>query len=284
MSVLICDSNSEVWYSRLQELNVPFIAMPYTIGDEEYAYDLGEKTDFKSFYKRLENGEIAKTQAFNPDNYKEIIEPYFKKGEDVLYVSFSHEMSGTFNQLFKALEELKERYPERKCTVFNTKSISLGAGIQVEEAAKMKNAGASDEEIIEFLETFSKRAKVYFVVDDLMHLKRGGRLTATAAFAGKLLGIKPLLTVDETGSLGAKEKIMGKRKAVRTIADRVIKELTGTEYTVYVVDADAEQEGEELASIIREKRPEAKIKRQTIGPVVGAHCGRGTLGVIFIGD
>ncbi|MBQ5926673.1 MAG: DegV family protein [Clostridia bacterium] len=284
MSVLICDSNGEVWFSRLKELNVPFISMPYTIGGEEYYYDLGEQTDFKKFYSQLKSGEIAKTMALNPENYKEIIEPYFQKGEDLLYVSFSHEMSGTFNQLSKALEELKESYPERKCTVFNTKSISLGAGIQVEEAAKLKNAGKSDEEILAFLEDFSKRVKVYFVVDDLMHLKRGGRLTATAAFAGKLLNIKPLLTVDENGCLGAKEKIMGKRKSIRALADKVIKDMTGSEYTVYVVDADCKEDGDELAKMITEQRADAQIVRQTIGPVIGAHCGGGTLGVIFVGD
>lgn len=284
MSVLICDADGELWYTRQEELGVDCISMPYSYGGEEYYYDLGKNTDFKKFYAAVRNGEIPKTMALNPQEYVDILEKYFSKGEDVLYVSFSHAMSGTFEHLHTALGILKEKYPDRICTVFDTKSISLGAGIQMEYAAELKNKGASDEEILSFLQTFTDRIAEYFVVDDLMHLKRGGRLSGFAAFAGTLLSIKPILTIDENGSLGVLEKISGKRKALRKIADRVIEELTGTEYTVYVLDADVPTEGDLLADMIREKRPEAKIVRQTVGPVIGSHCGPGTVGAIFVAD
>ena len=130
MSVLICDSNGELWHTRVKELGLDCISMPYSIKGEEFFYDLGEKTDFKYFYDSVRGGEIPKTQALNPEDYKRILTPYFERGEDVLYVSFSHKLSGTFAQLDAAYKELKERYPDRKLTVFNTKSISLGAGIQ----------------------------------------------------------------------------------------------------------------------------------------------------------
>lgn len=284
MSVLICDSNCELWHSRVEELGIDYISMPYCYGGEEYNYDLGKATDFNKFYTAVKGGVVPKTMALNPENYKEILTPYFAKGEDVLYVSFSHEMSGTFSQLQKALEELKGEYPERKCTVFNTKSISLGAGIQVEAAAELKNKGATDEEILEFLKNFTNRVSMYFVVDNLMHLKRGGRLSATSAVAGTVLGIKPMLTTNEKGGLTVCEKIVGKKKVLRTLADKVVNELTGTEYSVYVVDADCKEDGDELAELIKARRPEAKIVRQIIGPVIGSHCGPGTLGVICVAD
>ena len=284
MSVLIIDADGELWYTKQAELGVECIKMPYSYSGEEYYYDLGKNTDFNKFYAAVRGGEIPTTMALNPDEYVAILEKYFSQGEDVLYVSFSHAMSATFDHLQTALNRLKEKYPKRKCTVFDTKSICLGAGIQMEYAAELKNAGASDKEIIAKLTEFRDRVAVYFVVDDLMHLKRGGRLSGIAAFAGTLLSLKPILTIDEKGSLKVFEKITGKRKALRKMADRVISELTGTEYSVYIVDADCPEDGDLLAQMIKERRPEAKIARQILGPVIGAHCGPGTIGVIFIAD
>ncbi|MBR7177102.1 MAG: DegV family protein, partial [Clostridia bacterium] len=260
------------------------ISMPYTYNDNEYYYDLGKNTDLKKFYQALRDGAIPKTMALNPQEYYEIIEKHYAAGNDVLYVSFSHAMSGTFNHLNTALNMLAEKYPDRKTTVFNTNSISLGAGIQMEYAAELKNKGASDEEILAFLKEFTNRSVVYFVVDDLMHLKRGGRLSGFAAFAGTLLSLKPILTIDAEGKLGVLEKVAGKKKAIRSIADKVNKTLTGLEYRVYVLDADCPADGDMLADLIKQAHPDANIIRQTVGPVIGAHCGPGTVGAIFIAD
>ncbi len=284
MSVLICDSNCELWYSKAEELGLDYISMPYYINGEEYYYDLGKNTDFKAFYSAIRGGAMPTTMALNPENYKDILTPYFERGEDVLYVSFSHAMSGTFNSLDMALKELKEIYPERTCTIFDTKAISLGAGLQVEAAAQLKKEGKSDEEILEFLKDFTNRLGCYFVVDDLMHLKRGGRLSAVAAVAGTMLGLKPILTFNENGGLSVCEKVIGRKKAMRLLAERAVNELTETQYPVYVIDGDCPEEGDQLAKMIAEKRPDAKICRQTIGPVIGTHCGPDTLAVLFIGE
>lgn len=285
MSVLLCDSNCELWHTRAEELGLDYISMPYYVEEKEYRYDLGKNTDFRAFYDAVRGGAVPKTQALNPEDYKEILTPYFEKGEDVLYVSFSHKMSGTFNYLDIALRELKEKYPERKCTVFNTNGISLGAGIQVEQAALMKKAGASDEEILAFLKEFTDRVAVYFVVDDLMHLKRGGRLSGFAAVAGTLLSLKPVLTFNEEGGLSVLTKVGGRKKAISTLAAHVAEELRDADkYSVYIVDADCKEDGDRLRDLILEKRPEAQIVRQIVGPVIGSHCGPGTLGVIFVAD
>ena len=285
MSVLLCDSNCELWHTRLKELGLDVISMPYYIKGQEYYYDMGANTDFRAFYDAVRGGEIPKTQALNPEDYKRILTPYFEAGEDVLYLSFSHKMSGTFQYLDLALAELKEVYPERKCTVFDTASISLGAGIQVEQAALMKKAGASDEEILKFLRSFTDRVAVYFAVDDLMHLKRGGRLSGFAAVAGTMLGLKPVLTFNEEGGLSVLTKQSGRRKAISYLAGKVIEELRDEDsYPVYVVDADCPEDGDRLRDLILEKRPRANVIRQIVGPVIGAHCGPGTLGVIFVAD
>lgn len=283
MSVLICDSNGELWHTRAKELGLDYISMPYLINDEMYFYDLGEKTDFRKFYDAVRGGVIPKTQALNPEDYKRILEPYFARGEDVLYASFSHAMSGTFQSLDLALRELSARYPDRKCTVFDTKSISLGAGIQAEQAAVLKQQGKSDEEILAFLKEFTNRIGLYFVVDDLMHLKRGGRCSSLAAVAGTLLNLKPMLTVGADGGLSVVSKLGGRKKAISTLANKVIEEMNDESYPVYVVDADCKEEGDRLRDLILAARPNAKVIRQIVGPVIGSHCGPGTLGVIFVG-
>lgn len=284
MSVLLIDADGELWYTRQEALGVQYIAMPYSYGGNEYYYDLGKNTDFAEFYKAVRGGEVPKTMALNPQEYEEILRPIFESGQDVLYVSFSHTMSGTFDHLNTALATLAEEFPERKCTVFDTKSISVGAGMQMEYAAELKNSGATDEQIIEALQRFTDRIAMYFVVDDLMHLKRGGRLSGFAAFAGSLLSLKPVLTTDENGRLTVIAKKAGKKVAMRMLVSEVIEQLTGTEYPVYVVDADCHDDGEWLAEQIRNARPDAQIVRQTVGPVIGSHCGPGTVGVIFVAD
>ena len=283
MSVLLCDSNCELWHTRLKELGVDFISMPYTLEDKEYFYDLGEATDFKAFYDTVRQGKTPITSGLNPENYKDIIGNYFARGEDVLYISFSHAMSGTFNQLNVALNELAEIYPDRKCTIFNTNSISLGAGIQVENAAMLKQQGASDEEILAFLKDFTNKTAMYFVVDDLMHLKRGGRLSAAAAFAGTMLALKPVLTVGAAGGLEVFKKISGKKKALAFMAERFVEELGDETANVYVIDADSPKDGDALAESLKAAFPTINVVRQPIGPVVGAHCGPGTVGLIFVG-
>lgn len=284
MSTMIFDSNGELWYTRAEELGLDYISMPYYIDGQEYFYDLGKATDFRKFYDLVRAGNIPKTQALNPEDYKKFLTPYFERGEHILYISFSHRLSGTFQSLELALRELKESYPDRRCTVFDTNSISLGAGIQVEEAAKLRAKGASDEEILDFLKTFTDRVCVYFVVDDLMHLKRGGRCSGLAAVAGTVLGLKPMLSVGADGGLTVLSKIAGRKKAIRTLAEKVAEELTDESCSVYVVDADCPEEGDRLRDLILEKRPNAHVVRQIVGPVIGSHCGPGTLGVIFVGD
>ena len=284
MSTMIFDSNGELWHTRAEELGLDYISMPYYIDGQEYFYDLGKATDFRKFYDLVRAGNIPKTQALNPEDYKKFLTPYFERGEDILYISFSHRLSGTFQSLELALRELKESYPDRRCTVFDTNSISLGAGIQVEEAAKLRAKGASDEEILDFLKTFTDRVCVYFVVDDLMHLKRGGRCSGLAAVAGTVLGLKPMLSVGADGGLTVLSKIAGRKKAIRTLAEKVVEELTDESCSVYVVDADCPEEGDRLRDLILEKRPNAHVVRQIVGPVIGSQCGPGTLGVIFAGD
>lgn len=280
MSVLFCDSNCELWHDQAKELGLQVIRMPYTIDGKEYYYDLGEATDFAGFYQQLRNKKEAKTSALNQQDYLDYFEPWFAKGEDILYLSFSHKMSATFESMDRAVEELLKKYPGRKFTCFDTRNISDGAGIQVYYAAKLKQEGKSDEEIVAFLNDFTNHVGVYFAVDDLNHLKRGGRISATSAVVGTLVGIKPILTVQD-GSLVNIAKIRGRKRAIMAMFDLYRENVSDLGYDVWVVGADCDADTQLLTELVNEFAPNTTVHRQIVGPVIASHCGPDTIGIIY---
>lgn len=282
MSVLFCDSNCELWHTKIKELGYNVISMPYTIDNKEYYYDNGEKTDFKGFYDMVREGKMPITSALNSTNYYEIFEPFFKKGEEILYVSFSEKMSGTFNFMNQAVEELKEKYPKAKFTRFDTKSISMGAGLQVYLAGKYFREGHTVEETINYLKSITDHVAALFMVDNLNHLKKGGRLSSSSAFFGSLLQIKPILKINNEGSLAVYNKQKGVSKAVQFMAEEVISKYRPIENCpITIVDADCLETAKKLEELIKAALPDVEIWRQPVGPTIGTHCGPGTCGILF---
>lgn len=283
MSVFFTDTDCEMYYTDAEELGMQVIGMPYTIKGEEKVYDFGKNTDIKDFYEKMRSGEIVTTSALNSQDYLNYFEPVLKKGEDVLYVHFSSELSGTFNYMKTAINILNEKYPDRKITCFDTKNISLGGGIQAIEACKLHNSGKSDEEVVEFLNTFKDKVAVYFYVDSLQYLKRGGRISSVSAFFGEALNIKPILTVTEEGKLEKLCTVKGTKKAVDFMLNKFVQEYGNDDkYETFIIDADNKVIGDELADKIRELGKNVNIRRLSVGPVVGAHAGPGTVGLIFV--
>lgn len=284
MSVYFTDSDCEIWYTDVDELGINFLPMPYLIDGKEFAYDMGRNTDFHALYEKMRGGAMPTTAALNPQDYIDAFEPIFARGEDILYVHFSSELSGTFNHLRTALNELKEKYPERKCTMFDTKSICYGAGVIALEGARLHKAGLSDDEIIARLEELKKRLHIEFMVDSLSHLRRGGRISATSAVFGAMLGIKPILKCDKNGKIVKIATQKGKAKALAFMADRAA---ASFDYSreLYLVDADDKVAADLAEKILREKLGDKiKIRRLPVGPVIGAHCGPGTIGFIYFNE
>ena len=234
----------------------------------------------------MRKGSVPKTNALNMNDYIDIFEPVFQSGQDAIYITFSHLMSGTFNQLNTALAELKTKYPDRKVTIVDTKHISLAAGYVVEEAAKLHNSGASDEEVKEFVETFRDKVRVYFTISELVYLKRGGRLTAFKAMMGTLLNLKPIIsTID--GKLDNICKSKGRKHSLKDVCAYLDKDfITGKEvdlsYPITVINADSEDDAKLVEEHIKAKYPDAIVCHQTVGPVIGSHCGPDTIGIVFV--
>lgn len=283
MSVMFCDSNSELWHDLADEVGLKVIKMPYILDGEEYYYDLGKATDFNKFYRSMRGGSTPTTAALNTFNYIEYFEPVLASGEDILYVTFSHEMSATFNYMEEAIAQLKEKYPDRTIRTFDTKSISMGCGFQVYYAALLHQKGATDDEVLAFLEDFTSHVGTYFVVDNLVYLQRGGRISKAKAFGGTMLGLKPVIKVTEQGTLVNCSKVHGAKKVVPALVNLVAEQGENfDQYDIWIMQADCPEQAKELEAQLKEKLgANITVHTTLVGPVVASHCGPGTLGVIF---
>lgn len=283
MSVLFIDTDGELRFDLADEVKANVIRMPYTINGIEYYDDGGRNIDYADFFKKLREGGTSHTSALNANDYIGYFEPYFKKGEDILYISFGSNFSGTFSHMASAIDELKQKYPEASFTRFDTDSISMGAGImQYYGAKKFNECGGNIEKTVEYLNGLKQRIFTMFVVDDLHHLKKGGRISSTLAAFGTLLGLKPVLKITEKGLIENVDKIKGARRVLKYLTEQFEEHCDDTDnYDVWIMEADRKTDAEVLKANILKTHPKANVHIQLVGPVIGTHCGPGTLGIIF---
>ena len=259
--------------------------MPYFIDGEEKLADLGEETDIDDFFTRMRNGASASTAGLNQANYYEILKPYFEKGEDILYMTFSNAMSGTFQYLELALNDLRAEYPNVKYLQFDTKNICMGAGLVVYMGAKYcREHGDDIEATYKYLESIVDHIGIYFVVEDMKYLARGGRISPAKAKIGNFMQIKPVLSVDNSGKLDLCSKQNGMKKAIRYMLDQFDAEYKNIDGApISILDAQNGDAAEDMLAKLKENHPDLKVEiwRQPVGPVIGAHAGPGTVGIIF---
>jgi len=283
MSFIIhTDSACDIRPALLQEWGVGFTPLTFRFDGEDKEYTEAD-LPIKEFYDRMRGGAVAKTAAINMAEFKEAFESYLKEGKDVLYLAFSSGLSTTCNSARMAAEELKEEYPDRKVIVVDTLAASAGQGLIVKLTVDKKNEGASLEETAVYAEGIAPKLAHWFTVDDLVYLKRGGRVSAATAFVGGVLGIKPVLHVDDEGHLISMSKVRGRKPSLIALAKKYA-ELAETPEsgTVFICQGDCREDAEFVAGLI-EKEHGVKVELITdIGPVIGAHSGPGTLAVFFI--
>lgn len=283
MATIFCDTDCELWYTHAQELGLQVIRMPYTIDGEEHLCDLGEETDILDFYKKMREGASASTAGLNQEIYYETFKPFFEKGDDILYIAFSSNLSGTFAYHDLAIARLKEEYPNVKYRKFDTLNICMGAGLLVYMAGKYcREHGDDIDATYNYLEENVSKIGIYFVVDDMKYLARGGRISPAKAKMGNLMNIKPVLTVTEEGKLDVCAKQNGTKKAHKYMLDLFQNGYQNIDDApVVIVDADCRGVADEFVGKVKEINPSVTIWQQPVGPVIGAHAGPGTLGIIF---
>ncbi len=281
--VIYTDSACDIKPEVLREWGVYYKPLFLHYEGEESLYS---NDDIKplDFYNKMRGGAIAKTSAVNADTFAEGFEELLKEGKDILYLGFSSGLSTTFNSARIAADQLRESYPERKVIVVDTLAASAGEGLIVYLTVKKKNEGATIEEAAAYAEDIKFKTSIWFTVDDLVYLKRGGRVSAAAAFFGNMLGIKPVLHMDNEGHLVPVLKVRGRKTAVETLAKKYEELATDRENnTIFISHADCEADALKLQAIF-EERYGAKVEIITdVGPVIGAHSGPGTLALFFVG-
>ena len=280
---IFTDSSCDLSPELLKEWGVEFSSLTFRFDGDDKEY-IGMDMPTKEFYDKMREGGIAKTAAVNTEVFKEAFEGALSQGYDVLYIAFSSGLSTTYNSGRIAALELSEKYPDRKVIAVDTLSASAGFGLIVYSAVQKKNNGASIEEVRDYVTSIVPNLCHWFTVDDLVYLKRGGRISPAVAFVGSVLGIKPVLHMDDAGHLVNVTKVRGRRNAVSTLADK-FGELALEKATdeIFISHADCMQDAEYLAGLLKD-RYGATVKLITdVGPVIGAHSGPGTLALFFFG-
>ena len=239
----------------------------------------------KEMFDGLRSGENATTSAVNPAGWTEVIEPVLKAGQDALVLTFSSGLSATYQSAVIAAQELQETYPDRKILVVDTLCASLGQGLLVWYACKKRDEGLSLEELAAWCEENRLKLCHWFTVDDLMFLKRGGRVSGATALLGTMLQIKPVLHVDDEGHLINVSKSRGRKASIQALADKMGQTaIPGANDTVFICHGDCLEDAEYLGQIVKEKYGVKNVFIYYVGAVIGSHSGPGTLALFYLGD
>ena len=283
--IFMTDSDSDLPFRYVDELDLSMVYMPYIVDGKEYMDDLGRSGEQKQYFDNMRAGAAPSTSLLPLGAYLEIFEPVFEAGKDILFVAFSSQLSGTINNIYAAREELLEKYPERKMIVVDTLSISAPQSILILKAHKLYREGKSMEEVAQWLEENKLRAQAWFTVDDLKYLRRGGRISAVAATMGTLLDLKPIITETKEGKLVSTDKVRGRKSALRLIVDKTVENIDDpAEAMPIIIHADAPEDAARVEKMLLERMPElGEVMTWYVGPVIGAHCGPGTVAVCYFG-
>lgn len=287
--VLTCCSTTDLPYDYSKKRNIPFVCFHFNLDGKEYLDDLGQTISFEEFYSKIAAGAMPTTSQVNVGQYIDFFTPFLKEGKDILHISFSSGLSGSYNSAILARTELLSSYPERKIMIVDSLCASLGYGLLTDMAADMRDNGATLEEVYDWVEENKLKVHHWFFSTDLTHYKRGGRISATAATVGSLLNICPLLNMNYEGKLTPRKKIRGKKHVIEEIV-RMMEEhaIDGLNYSgkCFISNSACYEDARKVADLIEAKFPSlnGRVMINSVGTVIGSHTGPGTVALFFLGD
>ena len=282
---IITDSACDLTRDYIKNNNIGLLSLILNLNGQAIKDDLGETLSYKDFYNKMREGATPTTSQINAHEFEEEFIKYIKNGDSIIYISLSSNLSGTFNSANIAKNNLMDEYPNANIYLVDSLSVSVGQGLLVAKACEMRDSGIGAEEIVNWLEENKRKVIHSIVIDDLNHLKRGGRISGATAAIGGLLNIKPTLFLDDEGKLIQGEKIKGKKKALRFLVNEVREKAVDTENEIlYICHGDCLEEAETLRDMILEEVKFKNVIINYVGNVVGAHAGPGVLAAVFLGS
>ncbi|MBO5389671.1 MAG: DegV family protein [Lachnospiraceae bacterium] len=283
--VLVSDSTCDLPIDVIKDLGIKILPFSYSINDEVFEYYLDERDgEISAFYDRLRAGDMPITAQVNIQAYADLYEGFIKEGKDILYLAFSSGLSGSYQTSRLAIDMVKEDYPDAKIISVDSLSASIGEGIFLYEAAMLKKEGMDIDALAKWIEDKRLDVRHWFMVEDLFHLSRGGRLSAVGAVVGSALKIKPILSVDEEGKLVVKAKTRGVGKALDFIMSKVKEDGDDlSKLRAIIGHADALDNAQKLKAMALEAgMKEENIMIAPIGPIIGTHVGAGMTAFAFV--
>ena len=287
--VLTACSTADLTPEYFQKLRVPYLCFHYELGGKSYTDDLWVSMDPHTFYQRMLNGEESRTSQVNMTEYISFWRPFLQEGKDLMHLTLSSGISGTINSARAAAEELRKEFPDREILVVDSLAASSGFGLLIDRLAELRDQGTSLKDLYHYAEENKLHLHHWFFSSDLTFFIRGGRVSKTAGFFGKMLNICPLLNVDYQGRLIPRDKIRTKKKVIREIVDRMIEHADkGTQYDgkCFISYSDCLEDARAVASLVEQNFPRlnGKVQLFPIGSTIGAHTGPGTVALFFWGD
>ncbi len=282
---IVTDSSSNLTDELIEKFNLHILSLMFRVSEKEYySYEKGKKTELKQFYTMMRNKEEITTTLIDINVCTPIFEDILKQGNDILYIGFSSALSGTYQAAAMVLEDLKSAYPDRTILFVDTLGASMGEGLLVYHAAKLREQGKSINDVYNWVLENRLHLCHWFTVDDLFFLKRGGRVSASSAVLGTILGVKPIMHMDNEGRLILVEKARGRKRSLDTLVDHMQKTaIEPHNQTIFITHGDCIEDAEYVAGQVKKRFNVKDVLINYVDPVIGAHSGPGTIALFFLG-